>query len=75
MKSLECDVWADTNHTSLIHLLAEIPPRRHALRIILQEDNAVPLGESPETFSTIKAMQWPEELLLRREGIYNGQGR
>lgn len=75
MKSLECDVLVDKNHTALIHLPDEIPPGRHTLRIILQEDNAVLPEESPKTFPTIKTIQWPEELSLRRESIYDDQGR
>lgn len=75
MKSLECNVLVDQNHTALIHLPAEIAPGLHTLRIILQEDNAVPQEESPDTFPTIKTLQWPEELSLRRESIYDDQGR
>lgn len=75
MKALEYDVLVDENHTAVIHLPEDIPPGRHTLCIILQEQKAAPHDECPETLPTITVTQWPENLSLRREGIYDDQGR
>lgn len=75
MKTVECDVLVDDNHTAVVHLPDEVPPGRHTIRITLQEQDMVLREECPSVFPTISVDQWPQDLSLRREDIYADDGR
>jgi hypothetical protein len=75
MKSLECDVMVDENHTAVVHLPDEISPGHHTLHIILHEQDSVLREECPEVFPTVTSSQWPQDLSLRREDLYDNDGR
>lgn len=75
MKTLECDVLVDANHTAVVHLPDEIPPGRHTLYIVLHEQNSVLREECPKVFPTVTTSQWPQDLSLRREDFYDNDGR
>jgi len=65
----------DENHTAVVRLPDEISPEHHTLHIILHEQDTLLQEECPETFPTVTVSQWPQNLSLRREDLYDNDGR
>lgn len=75
MKTIECSVVVDENNKAELQLPPEIAPGEHRLVVIIDEETLKPMDDPLGGLPTVRGEGWLEGVSLRREDMYDNDGR
>ena len=75
MRTLELTVMIDHDGKLVLQLPPDIVPGEHRTVLVIEEQPVIEEKRQPLDFPVIDVGEWPKDLSLRREDLYDDFGR
>ena len=75
MRTIETTATITEDGKLIAQINADIPPGEHRVVVVIEEQPLTKQERPPLNFPVMNVGEWPENLSLRREDMYDDDGR